>query len=532
MVDLTVRARLILSFGIVGLLAGLALWLELSTIGQLRADMARFSDHEVPQALHAYQLNQIQLQRNVLQREYVLSDSADLHASQRAKMKALRDEMLPVFDQLSAFLENTPHMATLQAYEADWKASKTVNDRVLDLVDQGRNAEAQALLMAPEQQTRLAARVQMLADLSDDLVTGMQDRRAATEAAFSASMRNLAIMLAFAVAVSIIAVSWIVITIGRGLRTALALSERVAAGDLAPVPEVRGRDEFAALVRANHRMVERLREVVSTVASSAQEVGDKSSLIAASSRQLSDGAAEQASASQQASASVEQIAANIRQSSDNAAETERKAALSAEEASASGQAVATAVAAMHEISERILVVQEIARQTDLLALNAAVEAARAGQHGRGFAVVADEVRKLAERSQTASQEISALSSRTAQAATEARRMLDRLVPDIRGTATLVSGISTSAQELSAGAGQISAAILQLDSVAQQNGDASDRLAEGAADLSQQVIRLQRAVDYFRLESDGQVAGPAPEPRPISIAPQAGQPAALAGRMAA
>ncbi|MEF0865208.1 methyl-accepting chemotaxis protein, partial [Rhizobium sp. BR 318] len=205
---------------------------------------------------------------------------------------------------------------------------------------------------------------------------------------------------------------------------------------------------------------------------------------------------------EEASASMEQMAANIKQNADNAAQTEKIARQSAKDAEASGDAVTRAVSAMRTIAEKIGIVQEIARQTDLLALNAAVEAARAGEHGKGFAVVASEVRKLAERSQSAAAEISSMSSDTVKAAAEAGDMLGRLVPDIRKTAELVSEISAACREQDIGAAQINEAIQQLDKVTQQNAGASEEMSATSEELAAQAEELQASIAFFKVDTAG------------------------------
>jgi methyl-accepting chemotaxis protein len=287
-------------------------------------------------------------------------------------------------------------------------------------------------------------------------------------------------------------------TMVTNLRETAGVAGKIADGDLTITPRPMSSKDTLGL--ALESMVERLRGVVADALSASNNVSSGSQELSASSEQVSQGATEQASAAEEASAAMEEMAANIKQNADNAAQTEKIARQSSKDAEASGEAVNRAVAAMRTIAEKISIVQEIARQTDLLALNAAVEAARAGEHGKGFAVVASEVRKLAERSQSAAAEISAMSSDTVQAAQQAGDMLGRLVPDIRKTAELVAEITAACREQDIGASQINEAIQQLDKVTQQNASASEEMAATSEELAAQSEELQTSIAFFKVEN--------------------------------
>ena len=416
-------------------------------------------------------------------------------ATLRAEIPKLRQELEATLPE-----QDRPALREIGNRLEQWNR---ISEQAVSIGAENSNAKAFTLSAVQGRQI-LDAAMGQLTPILDRNARIMADERIATAATYAGGRTTIIAALSASLLIGLGAALWLSLSISRAMRRAGALAQAVAEGDLTQTVTHTSRDEVGELVGHINEMVLRLRQVVTDALGAADNVSSGSQQMSASAEQLAQGSSEQASSGEEASSSMEQMAANIKQNADNAGQTEKIARQSAKDAEASGKAVGNAVSAMQTIAEKITIVQEIARQTDLLALNAAVEAARAGEHGRGFAVVASEVRKLAEHSQAAAAEISTLSGQTVKAAQEAGEMLTRLVPDIQKTAELVSEISAACREQDVGADQINQAIQQLDKVTQQNASASEEMSATSEELAAQAEQLQASIAHFRI--DGQGAG--------------------------
>jgi aerotaxis receptor len=331
----------------------------------------------------------------------------------------------------------------------------------------------------------------------------------------------LAVLAACVLAAAAVADGLLQAQITRPLRSILAQSQAVAAGEIIRAVPMDRVDEIGMLMRTVVQSGLNLRCLVDDVAAQVEGVSVASTQIAQGNGDLSQRTEEQASALQQTAATMDQLGATVKQNADNSLQANQLARGASAVAVNGGAVVGRVVDTMKGISESsrkiaeiISTIDGIAFQTNILALNAAVEAARAGEQGRGFAVVATEVRTLAQRSAEAAKEIKALIcasvERVEQGTTlvdEAGRTMTEVVGSIRRVSDIVAEISAASVEQSSGVSQVGEAVSQMDQVTQQNAALVEQTAAAADSLNQQTQALVRAVNVYR-----QTRGRAPAAR--------------------
>lgn len=297
----------------------------------------------------------------------------------------------------------------------------------------------------------------------------------------------------------------------RDVTLSLAGATAIEQGDLSERPLPSGSDEFGDIGRALHAARTRLAELLQRVARNTTLLAATSGELVDAAAQVHTAAADSADQARTAAATAAQVCAGVETVSASTLEMSAAVAEISSSASSAAQVAADAVtaataaadsvtalgASSTEISSVLALIATIAAQTNLLALNATIEAARAGQYGKGFAVVAQEVKKLAEQTTQATDDVAAKLSAVhtdARGATEALAHMH----------AIISRISDHSTTIAAAVEEQTATTAEMNRNLTQTANSSKNIAGGiAAVATAAATTTEGAVDTARAASDVQ-----------------------------
>ncbi|MDP1683528.1 MAG: methyl-accepting chemotaxis protein [Burkholderiales bacterium] len=332
-------------------------------------------------------------------------------------------------------------------------------------------------------------------------------------------------------------------SINQGVAALVKASASLADGDLTTHVAIKGKDELCRVGSSFNQMASQFSHLISEVNASSEQVNQTADGLSAAASQVAQGSRLQSEQAAAAASSVEQLNAAFKEIAATSVDIVSAANNARELSNRGNQVVSSAVQGIEKVAKTVSesavsiaelgqrsiqigqilsVIKDIAGQTNLLALNAAIEAARAGEQGRGFAVVADEVRKLAERTTSATAEIStmvgAIQNDTHQAvetmrqssddvrdgvalANEAGKALKDISRSVEQVVDMIGHIADSTRTQSEASESLTATVEEIAHMAEENQLAIEQAVSASQEMANRSKGLQSIISRFRLKAE-------------------------------